>query len=97
MKTYTEDELTRAIETADNLAYCAALNFKNTGTGLKREERLKMAITSANIKIGDKVKYMPTGEEGEVWNIIDEKYMQVDFGKGRFTNSRTSFYNCKIV
>jgi len=44
--------------------------------------------------IGSTIRYNPTGEIGTVWNIIDDKFIQVDFGKGKFTNGRTLTSNC---
>ena len=39
MKTYSEKQFWDAIEMADGLAYCAALNFEITGSGLTKEQR----------------------------------------------------------
>lgn len=49
------------------------------------------------VKNGSKVRYIPTGEIGVIWNIINEQYVQVDFGKGKFTNGRTLISNLEVV
>jgi hypothetical protein len=52
---------------------------------------------NTEITIGSIVRHAVTKETGIVWNILDEKYIQVDFGTGRFLNGKTLKSNCELI
>ena len=50
-----------------------------------------------NIKKGSKVKHTPTGDTGVVWNVLNDQFVQVDFGKGKFINGMTLISNLELI
>ena len=53
--------------------------------------------TETGVRVGDHVFHEVYKEYGEVWEIVDNEYCRVDFGKGRFTNGKTKISNLTVV